>query len=265
MRPSWTKRRRLDTQKAHMDKYDDLFFDYVDSGALRSADIFARLLMSELQIRSLLDVGCGRGGWASRWKAAGCPTVLGVDGDYVDRTKLYVATDEFQAVDLNQPFQLNRRFDLVQSLEVAEHLRPEASEGFIANLVAHGDIVLFSAAVPGQGGTQHINERAIEFWRALFAQHGFCSYDFLRPLTRGSTQVEPWYRHNSLLYANEAGRERMSEPMRRSKVPASQTVPEMAEPVWRMRRAVLKHLPVGVIDKLAVINAKMRVSDPRRG
>lgn len=242
-----------------MKEYNNLFFDYVDSGAIRSAEIFAGLLMPELKVGSVLDVGCGRGGWASQWKAAGCSTVLGVDGDYVDRNKLYIASDEFRVVDLNRAFNLGQRFDLVQSLEVAEHLRPETSETFISSLINHGDVVLFSAAVPGQGGTQHINERPLEFWRGLFAKRGYKAYDFLRPLTHRDQRVEPWYRFNSVLYASDAGKVRLSESIRRSEVPAHQPLAELATPTWRIRRAFLKNLPVPVIDRFAALNARLRM------
>jgi SAM-dependent methyltransferase len=244
--------------------YNNLFYDYVDSGALSSAEVFSKILTAEIKLDSLLDVGCGRGGWASRWKAAGCRSVLGVDGDYVDRGKLYVSPDEFMAVDLNQPFHLGRRFDLVQSLEVAEHLRPAHSEAFIACLVEHGDIVLFGAAVPGQGGTQHINERSLEYWRSLFGRHGYLGYDFVRPLTAHNMEVEPWYRYNSILYANTSGYARLSEAIRRTAVPANQPLPEVAPFSWLVRRAILKYLPVALADRLAAINARMRVGGAPR-
>jgi SAM-dependent methyltransferase len=245
-------------------EYNNLFFDYVDSGAMRSAEVFTRLLMPELKAQSMLDVGCGRGGWASRWKAAGCTSVLGIDGDYVDRKSLYVSEDEFEVVDLNKPFDLGRRFNLVQSLEVAEHLRPETSETFVRSLVNHGDIVLFSAAIPGQGGTQHINERPLEFWRGLFAQHGYRSYDFIRPLTSDNRQVEPWYRFNSIIYASDAGRQKLSEPIRKTEVPVGKPLAQVAPASWRMRCTLLKSLPVSLIDKFAAINAKVRmVTTPR--
>lgn len=243
----------------NLNQYDDLFFDYVDSGAIRSAKIFTKLLQPEIQANSLLDAGCGRGGWTSCWKSAGMATVLGIDGDYVDRSRMYIGPHEFQVVDLNQPFRLGSRFDLVQSLEVAEHLLPEASHWFVESLVAHGDVILFSAAVPGQGGTRHINERPIQFWRSLFALHGYRSYDFVRPLTRTNAEVEPWYRYNSILYANEKGAQRISEAVRRTEIPAESPVPEMASPAWWIRRELLKHMPCALVDKFAMINARLRV------
>lgn len=238
-----------------MTQYDGLFFDYVDSGALRSAEVFTDLLYPELNPRSVLDAGCGRGGWARKWRDAGASQVLGIDGDYVDRSKLYVDENEFQVVDLNLPFNLQRRFDLVQSLEVAEHLKPTSSEDFVASLVAHGDTVMFSAAVPGQGGTQHINERPIEFWRSLFARHGYEAFDFIRPRLHSSDQVEPWYKYNSVVYAKVDVSKNFSSAMAESHVPSGVALQEYAPTSWLLRRAALRYLPVTAVDKLAQINA----------
>lgn len=240
-----------------MSRYDSLFFDYVDAGALRSAKIFTELLRPEIALESVLDVGCGRGGWAASWKAAGCSDVVGVDGDYVDRATLKISPAEFTVRDLNKPFDLERTFDLVQSLEVAEHLRPETSAAFVNTLVRHGDIVLFSAAVPGQGGTTHINERPIEFWRGLFRERGYEAYDFIRPLIKADESVEPWYRFNTVLYIADRGLSRVSEAVKAARVPANQRVTEGGSAGWRARRMMVRWLPRPAVDRLAVINATL--------
>jgi hypothetical protein len=51
-----------------------------------------------------------------------------------------------------------KRFDLAISLEVAEHL-PEGSAGaLVSTLIEAAPVVVFSAAIKGQSGTNHINE-----------------------------------------------------------------------------------------------------------
>ena len=62
---------------------------------------------------------------------------------------------------LANPVDLGRKFDLVQSLEVGEHLPKSAADTFVETLVKHGDVVLFSAASVGQGGHDHINEQPL--------------------------------------------------------------------------------------------------------
>lgn len=61
--------------------------------------------------------------------------------------------------DLTQPLSLGRKFDLCVSMEVAEHLPPSRADSFVADLVGLAPVVLFSAAVPEQGGTNHLNEQ----------------------------------------------------------------------------------------------------------
>ena len=246
-------------------KYGQLFFDYVDEGAAQSAQAIAETLFPVLHPNSVLDVGCGRGGWLRAWKAAGAREILGIDGDYVDMSKLAVARQEFQPIDLAHPFDLGRKFDFVQSLEVGEHLPPAASKGFVESITRHGDIVLFSAALPGQGGTQHINERPIQHWRSLFAQNGFRAYDFLRPAIQGRTEVEPWYRFNTLLYANSAGEARLPPEILATAVPDRASVRNFTTPSWMVRRALVRYLPVRIVDQLAVINAKLRLMQRQTG
>ena len=184
--------------------YDSAFFDYVNSGSITSANRLLPKLQEHIHAKSVLDVGCGQGAWLSAWRSLGVEDLLGLDGDYVDRGKLLVAESAFKATDLANGFRLGRKFDLVQSLEVAEHLPESCAAGFIDSLVAHGDLCLFSAAPKGQGGDNHVNEQPFDYWRAHFARHGYQVFDFIRPLVALDGEIEPWYRFNVFLYASPA-------------------------------------------------------------
>src|SRR5262249_31929851 len=116
--PPCVIKKRMDA--AHV--YEDKFFDYIEQGSDRSAQAIVPLIRRLLGSASVLDVGCGRGVWLKRWTDAGVSDITGVDGDYVPRTTLAIPATRFIAHDLSQPFDLKRRFDLVQSLEVAEHV-----------------------------------------------------------------------------------------------------------------------------------------------
>src|SRR2546423_1079096 len=167
---------------SHLYAYDALFYGYIEEGARRSARAIVPLALAATGCRSVLDVGCGTGAWLSEYANHGIDDYLGVDGEYLDRRRLLIPADRFRPIDVGQPFALGRRFDLVQCLETAEHIRPDASRTIVANLTAHGDRVLFSAAAPGQGGEHHVNEQPYEFWRALFAERQFVAFDAIRPL-----------------------------------------------------------------------------------
>ena len=157
--------------------------------------------------------------------------------------------------DLTTPFSLGRRFDLVQSLEVAEHLPAHLADRFVADLVAHGDVILFSAAVPHQGGEHHVNEQPPEYWRRRFADRGYAAYDWLRPQLRHDRRVERWYRFNSVIYANDAGAARLSLAMRATRLDDGAKLPERGNLGWYARRSLVWLLPTKFVEPVAMANA----------
>jgi 2-polyprenyl-3-methyl-5-hydroxy-6-metoxy-1,4-benzoquinol methylase len=139
--------------------YDDKFFDYIEVGARRSAQHIVGFLRRHLPVSSVLDVGCGRGVWVDEWRRSGVTDAVGTDGAYIRTDRVVIPREQFVTSDLSRTFRLDRRFDLVQSLEVGEHIPASKAEVFIDNLAAHSDMILFSAAIPGQGGEFHVNEQ----------------------------------------------------------------------------------------------------------
>jgi SAM-dependent methyltransferase len=177
---------------------------HADHGALTdsSAETVLRTLMEIFAPQSVLDVGCGDGRWLRQCLKLGVQSATGVDGPWTDLKSLVIPRDCFIVQNLEQRFSLSRKFDLVLSLEVAEHVAPASSEGFIANLVAHGDCVLFGAAIPYQGGFRHINERWQSFWAEAFAHHRYQVFDLFRSRIWNSEAIHFWYKQNMLLYIN---------------------------------------------------------------
>jgi len=231
--------------------YDPGFFDYIDRGARRSARAAIAHALGRLAPASVLDIGCGRGTWAAAWAEAGVADVMGVDGGYVLEAGLAIPRDLFHAADLTRPIDLARRFDLVQCLEVGEHLPPSASGTLVDTLCRHGDIIAFSAAVPGQGGEHHVNERPLEDWRALFAARGYAAHDALRPALRGAAGIEPWYRYNMLLYADASGAARLPADMAATRLAEDAPIPNGASLSWRLRLALVRALPRPVVTGIA--------------
>ncbi|MGJ8654732.1 MAG: methyltransferase domain-containing protein [Opitutaceae bacterium] len=242
-----------------MANYDSAFFDYVNSGALKSAEAILPLIKEHLEINSVLDAGCGQGGWIAIWKKLGVKTVHGIDGDYVVREELLVDTSEFSAFDLSKPFELNKKFDLAQSLEVGEHLPTASSADFVASLVGHSDIVLFSAAARGQGGDSHINEQDYEFWRQHFAKHDYVAIDYVRPLILENTDIEQWYRYNPFLYVARAKLAELPQVLQKCVVPDDEPLKDLSPALYKMRKALVKLLPVSVATKIAKMKEAMTV------
>jgi hypothetical protein len=201
------------------------------------------LIRANVAVESVADIGAGNGTWLSVWLANRVSDICGVDGAYVDTTRLAIAASAFRPHDLTVPLVLERRFDLVQSLEVAEHLPADKADDFVDTLIAHGDVVLFSAAVRHQGGEFHVNEQPPEYWRRKFAAHGYACFDWLRPLLADQRRVKPWYRFNTLLYANSAGQQRLSEAVLAARVPDDTPVAMRGDLTWMMRRAAVALVP----------------------
>jgi hypothetical protein len=110
----------------------------------------------------------------------------------------------FQPADLTNPPHLDRTFDLAVCLEVGEHLPKKSSPRLVDLLTTSAPAVLFSAAIPRQGGTNHINDQWPTYWEKLFAARGFRRLDPIRPQLWRSTNIEWWYRQNIYLYLRES-------------------------------------------------------------
>lgn len=170
----------------------------------RAAEIIIPLLFKHIQPKSVLDVGCGIGTWLKVFKEFKISDYLGVDSVYVDRSMLKIDDSHFLAHDLSTPLKLERDFDLVVSLEVAEHLPQEAADVFIETLVSHGKTILFSAAIPGQGGQNHLNEQWPSYWQEKFGKYGFTYFDVIRPAVWKNELVDRWYRQNIYLVLHKS-------------------------------------------------------------
>src|SRR6476660_9116831 len=172
--------------------YNDDFFASHEEPTQISAREAVPVVLEYVRAGSVVDVGCGTGIWLAQFKACGVEDYLGIDGTYVRRDKLSIDPTRFQSRDLCRPFNLGRRFDLAISLEVAEHLPEESAESFVTSLIELAPVVLFSAAIPYQGGTGHVNEQWPEYWHAKFALHDYVVIDCLRTRLWKSPTIMPW-------------------------------------------------------------------------
>lgn len=158
-------------------------------------------LLDKIEIKSVLDIGTGLGTWLAVFLEHGINDVLGMDGDHVDKKLLAIPESKFRIHDLRERFDLKRAYDLVLSLEVIEHIEPEFEDIFFDNIIKHSETVLFSAAIPGQGGQNHFNEKWQSYWIQKFEKAGYTYFDPIRPLFWNNYQVDWWYRQNILLFS----------------------------------------------------------------
>jgi SAM-dependent methyltransferase len=183
-----------------MTDYTEDFYTEIRDGSLASARAVVPELLTLLEPKSVVDIGCGTGAWLSAFREKGIEDVRGVDGDYVKRNALLIPQENFQAADLTQPLSLGRRFDLAISLEVAEHIAPERAGIYVDNLTRLSDVIAFSAAIPHQTGHGHVNEQWPDYWRDLFEKRGYRVVDAMRKRIWTLKNVERWYKQNLLIY-----------------------------------------------------------------
>ncbi|ADY52864.1 hypothetical protein Pedsa_2316 [Pseudopedobacter saltans DSM 12145] len=176
--------------------------DYIHTEEIhntKAARAFLPFLYEYLKPTSAIDIGCGLGTWLQVLKENGTSEILGVDGDHVDKSKLKIFQNEFLAHDLCVPLILNKKYDLSICLEVAEHLPEEKAEIIIDTLTNSADTILFSAALPFQGGQNHINEQPFAYWVTKFNKRGFIVKDVFRQKIWDNPEIEWWYKQNMFL------------------------------------------------------------------
>jgi SAM-dependent methyltransferase len=187
--------------------YDEAFYDSIEAHARDSAAVVVPLLLDLTHgypIHSVVDVGCGLGTWLATFADHGITDVVGLESDHLPPDRLRIPADRLVVADLSAPPDLGRRFDLAISLEVAEHLPPEAADRFVAFLCRLAPVVLFSAAIPGQRGVHHVNEQWPGYWAERFAAHGYEPRDWVRPRVWDDERVVWWYAQNTILYVSSS-------------------------------------------------------------
>jgi SAM-dependent methyltransferase len=184
-----------------MNIYSKEFFEGKHADSLSSAKGVIPIVMELIRPKSVLDIGCGTGTWLKIFKKKyRVRDIIGVDGDYIDRRQLDIPRRKFFPYNLENPLDLGRQFDLVVTLEVAEHLPEHCANTFVQSLVTHGPVVLFSAAIPDQGGDYHVNEQWPDYWIRKFNEHQYLVIDCIRDKVWDSETVGWWYAQNMFLF-----------------------------------------------------------------
>lgn len=191
----------MENKQAHAgnENYDEKFFYAPQRRAIISAPVL-NVVSKFIHPRSIVDLGCGVGGWLSFWQKNFNAEIYGVDGDYVDRKNLLIPEQNFHPFNLEERVTLERRFDLAMTIEVAEHLTPARADSFVEDLTRLSDVVLFSAAIPAQGGVNHVNEQWQSYWAQKFLRLGYVGIDCIRPEIWDNDSAEICHRQNIFIY-----------------------------------------------------------------
>ena len=189
-----------------MTAYDGAYYDTFRQQSFDAGVKLLSHLKSHHPFRSVVDIGCGAGTWILAAKSiielsGEKPDLLGIDGEY-GQSIVDLSTAHFMFLDLENRVHLPQKFDLAICLEVAEHLSRDRASTLVEDLCAASDTVFFSAAIPGQGGANHINEQWQDYWHSLFSEQGFFAVDFFKQKFWNDTTFSqcPYYVANSFVY-----------------------------------------------------------------
>lgn len=173
--------------------YTASYYESITEEAVRSRDeVFKILGIRETDF--VLDVGCGVGQWGINYKGL----YSGIDFN-IPKEKLLIPESNYFEWDLRKPIEIEvRKADYVLCLEVAEHIEEQYADVLIDNLCALGDTIIFSAAIPYQGGTGHCNEKFQSYWGEKFAERGYRGEVFNE--IRNNKSICLWYRQNTIIY-----------------------------------------------------------------
>ncbi len=204
-------------------EYGASFYEREGHSSRESAEVLVPILVDLLAPKSVVDIGCGAGSFPVRFLREGLVDVVGVEGEWVRTAPVSLPRERYRFADLAEGFDLGRRFDLVVCLEVAEHIDAARADTVVATLARHGDVIAFSAAVPSQGGTHHVNLQWPEYWARRFRARGFVPFDPVRPKVLEDPRVAVYYAQNLIVYARPATpiyeRLRQRAPPVRGRVP----------------------------------------------
>jgi cyclopropane fatty-acyl-phospholipid synthase-like methyltransferase len=173
---------------------------------MKAPNIIVPIVLDIISPQNVVDIGCGIGTWLKAFKNKGVDDVLGLDGVWCNTDLLYkyITSQEFIYADLERPIKLDKIYDLVVSLEVAEHISEENADVFVQSLVDAGKIILFSAAIPEQGGFNHINEQWPTYWIVKFKKHGYIFHDIIRNKIWDVSEIYTYYKQNVFMVAHES-------------------------------------------------------------
>ena len=183
-------------------EYNNHFFQGFELTSYIAATKMLPIVLGKLMPESIIDFGCGQGIWEKALLEINPNLeITGIDGEYISKEDLKIDEAYFIGHDLNRPMKISKKYDLAISIEVAEHLKKESADIFVDNICSSSDNILFSAAIPYQGGTEHINEEWQSYWIKKFVSRGYNYDTSLRDYLWKDKDITPWRRQNILFFS----------------------------------------------------------------
>jgi SAM-dependent methyltransferase len=228
-----------------MKTYNKQFFESLGETSLESARQIVPIILEYIKPKSVIDVGCGVGAWLKAFEENGVEDILGIDGSYMNRKLLMISKESFLTYDLTKPITLKGTFDLAISLEVAEHLPEEYAETFVSSLTKLSRVIVFSGAIPFQGGTNHVNEQWAEYWKDLFEKKGYVLIDCLRKRIWNNPKVDYFYAQNMFFFVEKSNLNKLAKLKNELKnnMPLNLVHPKRYVMMGKDRKRISKYIP----------------------
>jgi cyclopropane fatty-acyl-phospholipid synthase-like methyltransferase len=236
--------------------YTQEFYKDRRAKTIASARRILGILRERIPFRTVADIGCGSGTWLAVALELGAERVFGLEGDWVKQDMLDDPRINFSPSNLEDRVSLSEPMDLAISLEVAEHLTPDRAETFVDDICSISQRILFSAAIPNQGGVNHLNERWQSYWAGLFNDRDYQAADLIRPLIWSDKEIPVWYRQNTILYLSRKAIQEGVVPAYDQSLPMIDVVhPDLwthrsKEPGLRERLHLVSGIPRAALNKV---------------
>ena len=187
------------------DKYVSLHSHHMSDRDLRILNAMKclRAVRTLMPFASVVDFGCGIGAWLVAARRLGAERVLGIEGAWITQAPHLLEDAQLMVADLAADrLMFKRSFDLCLSVEVGEHLPAASADLFCENLVNAANLLVFSAAITGQTGVNHINEQPPRYWVDKFWDRGFVPLEIIRPVIINEPEMYSWLRQNLMVFVN---------------------------------------------------------------
>lgn len=215
--------------------YDESYYRKHEKGSYNSAITILEYILSFYKFNSLIDLGCGMGTWCKAASDLGVENILGLDQHVYEQQYMLISDKNYIRFNLKNKLNGYGPFDIAISVEVAEHIDNTYVDSFIRNVCSQSNVVLFSAALPFQGGTGHINEKRCSFWKQKFNKYGYEIIDCIRPHFWDDQNIEIWYRNNCVLFVKNHMYSEFVTKIPKDMPPLDIIHPEMLERILRKR------------------------------
>lgn len=178
--------------------YSKDYYSIHDENSYKSATVILNQLSNYISPSSIIDWGCGSGTWCKAAIEIWNVSIIGIDQHDFDGYQMYISQSNYRKEDIRKEIWVNK-VELAICVEVIEHIDEYYEDAVIDNICSCSDTILFSGALPFQGGTGHINEKPYSYWVKKFRERGYNLDDRIRRDIWDNSDVEIWYRNNIML------------------------------------------------------------------